>query len=69
MNSSLGAHMTRNGGCYIRYPDIKASDEFISNDGVHLTQLGNQIFLNIMQGALETIITRGTGCIAFPDNQ
>ena len=68
LNSSIGAYMTKHGGCYLRYPDIKATHKFISNDDVHLTKLGNSIFLNIIQGGLEAIISRGTGGIAFPDD-
>ena len=68
LNSSIGAYMIKHGGCYLLYPDIKATHEFISTDDVHLTKLGNNIFLNIIQGGLEAIISRGTGGIAFPDD-
>ena len=69
LNSSMGVHMIRHGGCFIRYPEIKASERFIGKDGVHLTKVGNGIFLNIIQGALETIIASETGGITFPDGQ
>ena len=67
LNSSIGAHITRNGGCYIRYPDFKATNQFISPDGVHLTKLGNAIFLNTIQGGLETIILSNTGGVTYPN--
>lgn len=66
LNSSIGAHLTRLGGCYIRYPDIKATRDFISSDGVHLNNLGNNIFLNILQGGLETI-NNSKGGLTYPD--
>jgi hypothetical protein len=43
--------MVKNGGYYIHYPDIRKTAQFISADGVHLTALGNGIFLNTLQGA------------------
>lgn len=44
-----------NGG-YIKYPDIGDSTELFS-DGVHLSTLGNEIFLNGIQGGIEYIIS------------
>ena len=65
LNSSIGAHITRNGGCYIRYPDFKATNQFISTDGVHLTKLGNAIFLNTIHEGLETITLSNTGGVTY----
>jgi lysophospholipase L1-like esterase len=48
--------MVKNVGYYIHYPDIRKTAQFISADGVHLTALGNGIFLNTLQGALEKLI-------------
>lgn len=44
LNSSMGLHMVRHGGYYIKYPEIKADRRFLKTDGVHLTQIGNQVF-------------------------
>ena len=44
------------GGYYIQYPDIALDVQFFKRDGVHLTDLGNEIFLNTLQGALEFIV-------------
>jgi len=68
LNSSIGAHITRNRGCYIRYPDIKATNQLIFTDGVHLTKLGNAIFLNTIQGGLETFILSNTGGVTYPND-
>jgi hypothetical protein len=68
LNGSIGAHITRNEGYYIRYPDFKATNQFISTDGVHLTKLGNVIFLNTIQGGLETIILSNTGRVTYPND-
>jgi hypothetical protein len=38
---------------YIHYPDIKADNQFLVPDGVHLNELGNNILLNIIQGAMD----------------
>lgn len=58
LNSSIASHILKLGGKYIRYPDITPRSELLSSDLVHLTPLGNDIFLNIMQGALEYFLTR-----------
>ena len=52
LNSSMGLHMVRHGGYCIKYPEIKADRRFFKSDGVHLTKIGNQVFLNILQGAI-----------------
>ncbi|CAC5408109.1 unnamed protein product [Mytilus coruscus] len=68
LNSSICVHMTKHGSCNIRYPDMKATHEFLAEDGEHLTKMGNEFFLNIIQGALEAIISNKTGGITFPDD-
>jgi lysophospholipase L1-like esterase len=57
--------MVTNGGCYIHYPDIRKTSQFISADGVHLTALGNGIFFNTLQGALKKFICCKGG-VAIP---
>ena len=65
LNSSIGSLMVKDGGYYIHYPDIRKTAQFISADGVHLTALGNGIFLNTLQGALEKFVCCKGG-VAFP---
>jgi lysophospholipase L1-like esterase len=57
--------MVTNGRCYIHYPDIRKTSQFISADGVHLTALGNGIFFNTLQGALKKFICCKGG-VAIP---
>lgn len=66
LNSSIGAMVTKCGGYYDRYPDIRASDTFLKDDGVHLAKIGNRILLNTIQGTLETIIQTSKGGLTFP---
>ena len=49
---------------YIHYPDIKPSRIFLE-DGVYLAHFGNEVFLNIIQGAIEAFTT-GFGGRSFP---
>ncbi|VDI08973.1 Hypothetical predicted protein [Mytilus galloprovincialis] len=56
INSSLASYIIRHGGHYIRYPDISPNSTFICQDGVHLTDIGNYIFINTIQGALEAFL-------------
>ena len=66
LNSSMGAYMFKNGGGYIRYQDIKKSEQCLLSHGVHLTGLGNEVFLNTLQGALEKFILSESGGISYP---
>lgn len=67
INSTIAEFVTREGGYYIRYPDILANNNFIDkDDGVHLTPLGNQIFLNILQGAIEHFVCVNLPGLTFP---
>ena len=52
LNSSLGRYMVRHDDYYIKYPDIKPDNIFISSDGVHLTKLGNRICFEYFAGGV-----------------
>jgi hypothetical protein len=43
LNSTVATFLIHKGGYYIHYPDIKPSRIFLE-DGVHLTNLGNECF-------------------------
>lgn len=64
LNSTVAAFSINKGGYYIHYPDIKPCRIFLE-DGVHLTNLGNEVFLNIIQGAIDAFTT-GFGGRSFP---
>jgi lysophospholipase L1-like esterase len=53
-NNAVASYVLRNGGCYVRYPDIKAKSAPLE-DGVHLNSLGSSLFINTITGALETL--------------
>jgi len=56
LNSTIAKFVLSRGGCYIHYPDLKADGKLLIEDGVHLTLLGNEVFLNIVQGAIVTFL-------------
>ena len=63
INSTVAKYFLSKGGGYIHYPEIKANNTFLDEkDGVHLTSLGNEVFLNTIQGAIETFLTSDTRC-------
>ena len=48
------------GGCHIKHGEITVNDpNLFRDDGVHLSDIGNDIFLNSLQGGLEAFITKG----------
>lgn len=57
INNTIASYILNNGGCYVRYPDIRANHTFLTADGVHLTEIGNSVFLNTLQGAIEHFMT------------
>lgn len=61
LNSSIASFVLRMGGGYLRYPDIKGNPTFLKDDGVHLTDLGNNIFNNTIQGGFEEFVLHGVG--------
>lgn len=65
LNSAAATEIIKLGGAYIKYPDIKcASVKLWADDGVHLSTLGNKVFLDTVQGALESFI--GSSKIVYP---
>ncbi|CAC5404273.1 unnamed protein product [Mytilus coruscus] len=65
INSAIASFVLQHEGHYIKYPDIFPTSTFLKKDGVHLTDLGNDIFLNTLQGALEMFICSGSS--TYPD--
>ena len=67
LNNSIASYVLRLGGRYMRYPEIKATDIFLQNDGVHLTNLENEVLLNSVQGVLEMFIQEPSHGPTFPN--
>lgn len=55
-NRALINFMRQSGGKAIRYPDFQDKAPGLYSDSCHLSFIGNDIFLNTIQGALETFI-------------
>ena len=56
INSAMSSFIIQRGGGYISYPDLRSCSTVLYRDGVHLTDIGQVIFLNAIQGGLYTII-------------
>nr|XP_022306277.1 uncharacterized protein LOC111112779 isoform X3 [Crassostrea virginica] len=50
VNSHIATTVLQSGGAIIRHTDIKPDPALFAQDGVHLSSLGNSIFLNSLQG-------------------
>ena len=58
INSAIATYTLANRGAYIKYPEICIESEGLwYKDGIHLSSLGNDLFLNCLQGALSYFIT------------
>ena len=53
----------RNNGCYIKYPEINEAAELFHSDGSHLSDLGNNLFIFLLQQGLQTFLS-STVCIS-----
>ena len=55
LNNAVATEAVRMGGGYVKYPELKLSfSQLWAKDGTHLSPLGKEVFLNTLQGALET---------------
>ena len=62
----IAAYIVREGGCYIKYPDLKIEDELLfEKDGVHLSEVGNDILLNTISATVEQFYDGKT--TVYPD--
>ncbi|CAC5399581.1 Neurotrypsin,Scavenger receptor cysteine-rich type 1 protein M130,Deleted in malignant brain tumors 1 protein,Scavenger receptor cysteine-rich domain-containing group B protein,Soluble scavenger receptor cysteine-rich domain-containing protein SSC5D [Mytilus coruscus] len=66
INNSIAAFIINCAGYYIKYPDIRADQKFFQPDGVHLSPLRNELWLNILQGAMEHFILKKDCASTFP---
>lgn len=57
INSCIGGFFIKNKGGYLQYPQIKESYSELFRDNTHLTDLGIDIMLNTLQGAIYTFAT------------
>lgn len=57
LNNSVSYIFHAVGGAYIRYPEITADCSLFQEDGVHLSHVGNDVFLNTIQGGIERFLT------------
>ena len=58
INNRLATVVLRTGGNYIRYPELSLKNrDFFEDDGVHLSLLGNDVFLYRIQQAFQTFLT------------
>jgi len=66
VNCAIKNFVLSEGHCEIRHPNIRAGEKTLfRHDGVHLTDIGNDIFLNNIQAGLETFISSTHTC-SFP---
>lgn len=68
INRGMKSYLSKHGGYIIQHSDF--DDKHLGlfmNDGVHLTFIGLDIFLNQIQGAIETFM-KYPYCLVFPYN-
>jgi len=59
LNNYAATKVCRAGGSYIKHADLRSVDnQLFGSDGIHLTALGNDIFLNELSAQLEAIKKR-----------
>lgn len=67
INNSISTKIVKKGGALIKYPEIvEESQALFRRDQVHLSSLGNDIFLHTLQGALYKFC-HNNDVVSFPD--
>ncbi|KAK3096202.1 hypothetical protein FSP39_024416 [Pinctada imbricata] len=71
LNRLAAKNILQGGGYYIKHPDLfPFSSSLYKTDGVHLNELGNNVFLNTIQSAFETFLTSDSHVYPpFPTHQ
>jgi hypothetical protein len=68
VNRGVRSYLLKIGGYVIRHPDFDDKHPALfKKDGVHLSFIANDIFLNQIQGALETFL-KYPYCLVYPFN-
>jgi lysophospholipase L1-like esterase len=68
LNRKVKQFLKQEGGLVIRYPSITfAHKDLFRYDGTHLNDLGNSVFLNSLQGGLETFVLSQSDVKVYPD--
>lgn len=67
LNNAIATHVLNLGGAYIKHLELnKYNNQMFSLDGVHLSELGNNVFLDTLQGAL--YLFSQTHSSVYPDH-
>lgn len=67
VNNKIASFVLRSGGAYLRYPELNEQDiGLFHSDGVHLSSMGNNIFLYRLSQGLQRLIMNGA-CVS-PDS-
>ena len=57
LNRGIRSCLLQHNGCYIHHEDLDdCHDALYAHDGVHLSFLGQDIFINVLQGGIEHFI-------------
>lgn len=67
VNNAVAKFILNSGGYYLRYPDIVRNEKLFNPDGVHLSCIGNNIFINTLQAGIEYFLNGYAGRL-FPPN-
>ena len=68
INRAVANHLIANKGAYVKYPELSIENEgFFKDDGVHLTDLGNDLLLFRLQEALQIFLT--TNAFVYPSRE
>ena len=67
VNSSVASFVLQSDGASIKYPDIRvAQSNLFLNYGVHLSSLGNHVFVSTLQAAIQHFSTCGISLLYPP---
>ncbi|XP_053395965.1 uncharacterized protein LOC128556072 [Mercenaria mercenaria] len=65
INSCLGKYFIKCGGAYIKYPDITCESTYFSADDCHLSNLGYNVMVSILSGAVCSFLFAGQAVFPY----
>lgn len=66
LNNYVATFCLQRGWAYLRYPQIKETSAFFRDDKVHLSDQGNQVFINNLRSGLSCFLS--SNLQVYPDN-
>ena len=64
LNNFAAHKIVQSGGCYVRHPSLEiVTTSLYKTDGVHLSSVGNELFLNQLSAGIEAFVVHNVNLL------